>query len=124
MLAEMPTDIMETLRAESVRYARTRHSSDAVDEVIRPLLQKDTYGRVIFRWRDDSHVQPESVGGIDTALEEAITWVRDYLTNSTPIAYQAEPGDTFIVRQRFYLHGRSPLSSNNSPRLAYRTWIH
>jgi len=123
MLAECPADYVEALQRAVVRYERPR-ADGSKDSFEGNILSKDTSGETVFRWRNDEYVRPEVIEPNAQPIEEAIKWVESYLDRCRPLELQAEAGDTFLVRQRFYLHGRSALSSAASNRLLYRTWIY
>lgn len=124
ILAECPLELVDAALTSTVRYARKRHDGDATDEMVGQMLEKDGRGGVIFRWRYDDQVKPEIVDAKGKPIAEFIEWVRQYMENTPPISYQAKSGDTILIRQRYYLHGRSALSSVQSPRKAYRAWTY
>ncbi|MEP2892352.1 TauD/TfdA family dioxygenase [Tateyamaria sp.] len=124
IIAKCPWALVDAAMTAEVSYARKRHDGEATDDMIGHMIEKDGRGGVVLRWRYDDQVQPEVVASKGKPIEEFIDWVRAYFEETTPISYQAQSGDTIVIRQRYYLHGRTALSSVHSPRHAYRTWIY
>jgi len=123
LLGACPNELVTAARKAKVRFTR-RRSDGSTDEFIGNLLGRDRFNRPMLRWRYDEHVRPEVLDSFGLPVQETIEWIRSYLSSTKPIAYHAQPGDTFVVRQRFYLHGRSELTSPKNGRLVLRTWIH
>ena len=83
-----------------------------------PLLEKNNQWGERLRWH--------SLFLLPATTESAATFeqIRGFIASTTPIAMELrEPGDTLVIDNWRVLHGRSPVSTKNSPRQIERSYL-
>jgi hypothetical protein len=120
ILAAAPDWALEALFTADYRFVRT-YDGDLTDSHVGPVLyQVDGAPRI--RWRSDDIWRPPVVDAHGTKAEEAVNWLHDYLSQTQPLSYAAETGQTLLVPNTVMLHGRTALSPG-SDREVLRAWV-
>jgi alpha-ketoglutarate-dependent taurine dioxygenase len=120
ILAAAPDWALEALLTADYLFVRT-YDGDLTDSYVGPVLYRND-SALRIRWRSDDIWRPKAVEPRGTNAEGAADWLHDFLCNSQPLAYAAEPGETLLVPNTVMLHGRTSLSRDSS-REILRAWV-
>ena len=121
IIESIPSRLLAALENSDISYTRLS-SVEGNKNFEGKMLSYDSEGSAIFRWRYDDYVKPQVIDSKGYPIEEAISWVNNFINTTPPIIYRASPGETLLIDNCKVLHGRTELKPN-SQRVALRAWI-
>ncbi|MEO0770864.1 MAG: TauD/TfdA family dioxygenase [Cyanobacteria bacterium J06649_4] len=123
MLALMPKHYKDALFEYPVRFRHLNKDGSYTEHTSQVFFYRPN-GQWAMRYAADRQVHLEPVSGDTVLVNQALSWINNYIQRNPPAVYKAQKGDIVIIDNDVLMHGRSAMSAEyGNKRLIRRVYL-